>query len=141
MKSNQEEENIQIFFHDNENVNINNNVDIDEILKNKLNDISISSLSSLNNSLCFYNEDMKYKYQMVENYKKNTMKELFMICDFYEITKELKTYKYNKEQVILSLVEFELSSCNEELVSKRQTLWFYINELKNNKFMKKHIIW
>jgi hypothetical protein len=64
-----------------------------------------------------------------------------MICDFYEITKELKTYKCNKEQVILSLVEFELSSCNEELVSKRQTLWFYINELKNNKFMKKHIMW
>jgi len=76
------------------------------------------------------------------NYNINyTLKELFLICDYYGITKEMKTNKYNKEEIITFLILFENNSENEEIVCKRQNMWFYMNELKNDKFMKKYILW
>lgn len=37
------------------------------------------------------------------------------------------------------LVDFEASEENCEIVTKRQLLWYYVNELKNDSFMKKYI--
>jgi hypothetical protein len=76
------------------------------------------------------------------NYNENyTVKELLLICDYYGFSKELKTNKFNKEQIIDYLVSFETNENNSEIVFKRQNMWFYINELKNDKFMKKFVIW
>lgn len=79
--------------------------------------------------------------QMI-NYNENyTVKELLMICEYYGFAKDLKNNKYNKEQIIDFLVTFESDSNNSDIVFKRQNMWFYINELKNDKFMKKFILW
>jgi len=76
------------------------------------------------------------------NYHDNyTVKELLLICEYYGFAKEMKTNKFNKEQIIHYLVEFESDSNNSEIVFKRQNMWFYINELKSDKFMKKFVIW
>jgi hypothetical protein len=64
-----------------------------------------------------------------------------MICDYYGIAKELKANKYNKDLIIQYLVEYEINPINNDIVFKRQNMWFYINELKNDKFMKKYILW
>jgi hypothetical protein len=53
----------------------------------------------------------------------------------------LSPSELNKEKIICFLVEFELNIENCEIVCKRQNLWFYINELKQDKFMKKYILW
>jgi len=76
------------------------------------------------------------------NYNENcTVKELLLICDFYGITKQFKNCKFKKEEIINFLVYFESDPNNNDIVSKRQTMWFYISQLKNDKFMKKYVLW
>jgi len=79
--------------------------------------------------------------QMI-NYNENfTVKELLLICEYYGFAKDVKTNKLNKEQIIDFLVSFETDPNNSDIVFKRQNMWFYINELKNDKFMKKFVLW
>jgi len=76
------------------------------------------------------------------NYHENyTIKELMIICEYYGIAKEIKANKCNKDIIIQILVDFETNSENSDIVFKRQNMWFYISELKNDKFMKKYILW
>lgn len=76
------------------------------------------------------------------NYNENfTVKELLLICEYYGISKELKSNKCNKEVIINFLVDFESNCMNTQIVLKRQKMWLYINELKNDKFMKKYVLW
>ena len=96
--------------------------------------------------------DMTTFLQQIENddlmipniihYHENfTIKELLLICDYYGISKELKTNKCKKDIIVEVLANFESKFENIDIVSKRKTLWFYINELKNDKFMKKYLLW
>ena len=64
-----------------------------------------------------------------------------IICDYYGFAKELKSNKCNKEQIIQVLVDFEMNPLNSEVVYKRRIMWFHINELKSDKFMKKYVLW
>jgi hypothetical protein len=76
------------------------------------------------------------------NYNENyTVKELLLICDYYGFAKDMKSNKFNKEQIISFLISFESDENNADIVFKRQNMWFYINELKNDKFMKKFVLW
>jgi hypothetical protein len=76
------------------------------------------------------------------NYNENyTVKELLLICEYYGIIKEFKLNKCNKENIIDILVNFEANPLNCHITSKRKNMWFYINELKNDKFMKKYVLW
>jgi hypothetical protein len=103
-----------------------NNFDINELMAEIEN-------TELNNDLSIP--------QMI-NYNENyTLKELLLICEYYGFAKELKQNKYNKEQIIHFLVTFESDINNSDIVFKRQNMWFYINELKNDKFMKKFVLW
>jgi hypothetical protein len=78
---------------------------------------------------------------MIHYSENSTIKELMLICDYYGFAKELKANKCNKGQIIQILVDFEMNPLNNQVVYKRQTLWFYVNELKNDKFMKKFVLW
>ena len=68
-----------------------------------------------------------------ENY---TLKELYKICDYYEIVRR----KLKKDEIIQEIVLFECDPNNSELVQKRKLLWFYVSELKNDKYFKKFVI-
>ena len=116
------EENIKFFFSENENENNN------ELLSN----------------FTLKNSQMEKDYNIdahIVNYNLNyTIKELMLICSYYGISQVMKTNKYNKEEIILALVDFENDVKNREIVFKRKNMWFYVNELKNDKFMKKYIL-
>lgn len=76
------------------------------------------------------------------NYNVNfTIKQLLVICDYYGLSKMLKSNKNNKEYIVNVLVLFEKDYANQDIVSKRRNMWYFMAELKNDKFMKKHIIW
>ena len=66
-----------------------------------------------------------------------TVKDLHKICDFYEIDKRKK----RKDEIVGDIVLYELDSNNTVIVHNRKRLWFYIEELKNDKFFKKYVIW
>jgi hypothetical protein len=87
-----------------------------------------------------YDEDLKLP-QIIEYNENHTVKEVLQICEYYGIAKELKANKCSKHVIVHFLVDFESKPINTEIVFKRQNLWFYMNELKNDKFMKKYVLW
>jgi hypothetical protein len=120
---------------DNPENNIENNKD-DEIdnLSDLLNEINNHDFINEINNLSY--EEMCYEYKI--NY---TVKELLLICDYYGIAKEMKSNKYNKDEIINSLVQFENNPINNNIFLRRQSMWYYIDKLKNDKFMKKYVVW
>jgi hypothetical protein len=70
-----------------------------------------------------------------------SVKELMLICDYYGISKSVKANKCNKSEIIYFLVNFENTPENDEIVCRRKNIWFYITEIKNDKFMKKYVLW
>jgi hypothetical protein len=88
----------------------------------------------------FASEDIIDTSMYVLNYNLNfNVKQLLQICDYYGIAKTMRQQKCNKDEIIMMLVDFEASEENCDIVTKRQLLWYYVNELKNDSFMKKYI--
>ena len=130
------DQNISLSIYDiNENY-IENNVDLTQLL----NEISNTEIYNHTNNNIRNDEFISRIISYKLNYK---IKDLLNICDYYGITKDLKNKnnKFNKELIINFLIAFESNPNNTELVNKRQNMWFYINELKNDKFMKKYVLW
>ena len=69
------------------------------------------------------------------------VKQLLTICDYYGLLKEVKTNKLKKQEIISVLLDFEENIENSLIVYKRKQLWYFMSELKNDKFMKKYILW
>jgi hypothetical protein len=113
---------------------------IEEVEQNK--DDNIFNIDELMNELdkTELNDDLVFPHMI--NYHENyTVKELLLMCEYYGFSKDMKANKFNKEQIIDYLVAFENDISNTDIVFKRQNMWFYINELKNDKFMKKFVLW
>jgi hypothetical protein len=121
------EQNIGISYYINEIEDNNSEVNINDIL----NEIE-------NTEVIF---DDFFIPQMIHYNENFTVKELMIICDYYGFLKEIKSNRLNKEQIIQVIVDFEKNPSNMEIVFKRQNMWFYMNELKNDKCMKKYVIW
>ena len=51
-----------------------------------------------------------------------------------------KNVKKKKDELIKDIVQFEEDKLNTNVVNRRKELWFYIDELKSNKYLQKHII-
>jgi hypothetical protein len=112
---------------------------VEEIETNNENQFNIEELlAEIENS----DLDDDLVIPQIINYHENfTVKELILICEYYGFAKDIKNNKLNKEEIIDALVAFELNPNNSYIVFKRQNMWFNINELKKDKFMKKFILW
>ena len=72
------------------------------------------------------------------NYEDNyTKKELEMIADYYEISKRKKTKAILTQDIVL----FETDPTNFEITEKRKLMWFYFDEIKNDRYFRKFIIY
>ena len=113
-------------------------MDMDELLD------QISNNNNNSNTNTNIANDHDLMLSQIINYHENyTIKDLLLICDYYEMEKDfkIKKNKCNKDVIIHYIVEFESNPSNNHIVSKRQNMWFYMNELKNDKFMKKYVLW
>ena len=79
------------------------------------------------------NEFMTQQFYYDENY---TMKELYHIANYYDISKRKK----KKAELIDDIIAFELDNENCVIVETRKRLWFYLNEIKNDNYLSKFII-
>jgi hypothetical protein len=125
-------ENINFFLNDDNDSNdeLNNNISLNDILK------------EINDDEGCYLQNTDNLFHEVVNYNINyTVKQLLQICDYYNILKEVKMTKCNKEEIINTIVLFESNPDNYNISCRRKKCWFYINELKNDRFMKKFILW
>jgi hypothetical protein len=106
------------------------------------NELDLTEMLNEIHKLDFTNQNDDLIIPQIINYRENfTVKELLLICDYYGIAKELKSNKCNKHEIIQFLVIYESNLINSDIVFKRQNMWFFINELKNDKFMKKYVLW
>lgn len=89
-----------------------------------------------------FKEEDSLCYTKLVHYNINyTVKQLLLICEYYGISKDLRISKCNKLDILNTLIIYENNIENLEKVNKRKKLWYYINELKKDKFMKKYILW
>ena len=111
------------------------NIDNSNEIPNFLDDFDFSNeIDDLNNEEIIEVISVDYKI----NY---TVKELLLICEYYGIAKELKINKCCKDLIIHFLVDFESKPLNNTIVLRRQEMWRCINILKNDKFIKKYVLW
>ena len=74
----------------------------------------------------------------MKNYELNfNVKQLLLICEYYG----LKMNKMKKQDIIEQIILYENNTDNIEMVIKRKELWYYMGELKNDKIMKRFVIW
>jgi hypothetical protein len=133
-------ENISFFLNEIENQTLENqpleNSSIDDLMsqiekiETPINKKGI--LNSCNNDMVPYFVDFQINF---------TVKQLLTICDFYGISKTYKLNKCNKEEIIHHIMVYENDPENTEIVIQRKNFWFYLNELKKDKFMKKFVLW
>ena len=105
-------------------------VDIDELLTQieETDNCEIASSSIINeDELCSIELDYNTNY---------TVKDLNHILDYYKIQRK----KLKKEEMIQIIILFECSPENQSIVYRRKQLWYYIKELKKDKYFKKYII-
>ncbi len=125
-----------IFFSLDENVNATKDDNDDNYDFTKILDEFNYSNSNNNISNEEFFEAMCFEYKL--NYN---VKELLLICEYYGIAKELRANKCNKEEIIIILVNFENNPINNDVVLRRRNMWHYMSQLKNDKFMKKYVLW
>jgi hypothetical protein len=130
-------ENIYLSFVENEDT-FEKNIDIDELM----NEINSKNIIFNNNLNSYTDSKVNDLYPQYYHYDINyTIQQLLVICDYYNIIKTNKLKKENKINIIHKLVEFENDEKNYNIVIQRKKYWFYMNELKNDKIMKKYILW
>ena len=66
----------------------------------------------------------------------HTVKSLGQILDYYDISKR----KMRKDEMVQILVMFEEDPLNMEIVERRKRLWSHVEELKEDKYFSKFII-
>ena len=66
----------------------------------------------------------------------HTKKDLVKIAEYYEIS----IRKKNKADLISEIVIFETAIENAAIVERRRELWFYINEISEDKYLSKYLI-
>lgn len=104
-------------------------------LQNELNEIEIYGNSG-------QQPDGDDIFLEMKDYEMNyTVKQLLLICEYYDILKDVRANKAKKQDIIEQILLFEKNMENVEITMKRKELWYYINELKNDKMMKKFVIW
>ena len=108
--------------------------DISDI-KNEVFNVEVTDDSNnRNNSTDWSTDYLKLQLHYNDNF---TVKDLHKICDYYDINKR----KLLKDQLVDEIVLYELDTNNLLMVQTRKRMWFYMDELKSDKFFKKYVIW
>jgi hypothetical protein len=126
-------------FYNNNNNNLFYNNNNNNLFYNNNN--NINSNIDYNNSI-YYIELSNYNGDYYAYYNENyTIKDLIKISNYYGISKNIKSSKCKKQDIIETIIYYENCIENYEIVNKRHTMWCYITELLNDTEMKKYIIW
>ena len=81
----------------------------------------------IGNDELYYNEEYK-------------IKDLLNICKYYGIVKNVKASKCKKQDIISTIIYFENSPENYEMVEKRHKMWAYMTELLEDSKMRSYLL-
>ena len=124
----------------------NKNLSYSLIERNKTTDSNVtyeSLIEQVNAESCKL-EDLNMDYLTIDDYVASevdydtnyTKKQLELICDYYGISKRKK----RKQDLVEEIVIFEKEPSNFDIVQRRKTMWFYIEEISNDSFLSKFLI-
>jgi hypothetical protein len=113
-----------------------NEVPEDDLL---LND-RVDEDNKIDNLRYFFKKDLYNNNELYYD-QEYTVKELLKICKYYGIDKELKASKCKKQDILDTIIFFEVLPENSEIVERRHRMWAYITELINDPKMKQFILW
>jgi len=82
---------------------------------------------------------MAYKLDYNTNYTVFDLKKIIEFYD-YNLKDKLNFKKRKKDELIETIIDFEMKPENIILVNRRKQLWFYLKELKSDKYLSKYII-
>jgi hypothetical protein len=136
-----------------ENITFVLNDDNNEI-ESSMNDSELLELYKLQNELNDYEAGLNYFGDEIESenvddiftqmklYDLNyNIKQLLIICEYYNLLKDIRANKSKKQDIIEQIIFFENNPENIEIVNKRKQFWCYMDELKNDRIMKRFVIW
>jgi hypothetical protein len=114
---------------------VENNDNIDKSMENEILSIVNNQLKNIHivDKDNEFDKILSLQMYYEENYNKN---HLIRISQYYNIS----TRKKKKIDLIQDIVLFENDPTNYDIVSKRKLMWYYISELKEDRFFKKFII-
>jgi hypothetical protein len=139
------EENITFFFEDTDLLmEEDNSLELEKMMQEfELDDnqfVSLNETESLNDLSYFIkknfytgNDELYYD----EEYK---VKDLLKICQYYGIAKNVKASRCKKQDIISTIIYFENSPENYEIVEKRHKMWAYMTELLEDPKMKSYLL-
>jgi len=113
-----------------------NNNELEKILK-EIENTPFDMRSNLYNNI----SESETMVKLIDYNLNYNIKQLLLICEYYGLLKEVKINKMKKLEVIYFLLDFEENIDNTCIVYKRKQLWYFMSELKNDKFMKKFVLW
>ena len=107
-------------------------------------DVTYESLIEQVNAESSKLDDLNMDYLTIDDYVASEMdydtnytkKQLEFICDYYGISKRKK----KKQELVEEIVIFEKEPSNFDIVQRRKTMWFYIEEISNDSFLSKFLI-
>lgn len=114
-----------------ENINNNEMNDVDSILNNE----NFFHDKDFHEEFQFFDED-NIMAQHIDYFENYTVKMLQHIANYYKLPKT----KLKKEELIQLIIQFENQDENSEEVYNRKRLWHYINELKNDSYFSKFVL-
>ncbi len=82
----------------------------------------------------FGNEELYYDQEY-------TVKELMKICQYYDISKNIKASKCKKQDIILTIIYFESLEENYDLVQQRNKMWSHMTDLMADPKMRCYLLW
>ena len=127
--------NLTFSLYENESKHEEEDVDYNEILKDIEEEESKRELSNKNviHDEVSLDDMAARELDYDTNY---TKRDLLKIAEYYEIS----IRKKNKSVIISDIVIFESAIENTAIVERRRELWFYINEINEDKYLSKYLI-
>jgi len=103
--------------------------------ENLLKKVDEETVTFFNNETDYTNMDgyIALELDYNENY---TKKDLEKIAEYYSISKRKK----RKADLVEEIVLFELDPVNFEITNRRKTMWFYMEEIMNDNYLSKFLI-
>jgi hypothetical protein len=139
-----QENNISFLLEDNETLSDeDNNLLIAEMLREfsfdtegegEEDDLKEESEYFIKKDIYFGNDELYYDQEY-------TVKELMKICQYYDISKNIKASKCKKQDIILTIVYFESLDENYDIVQQRHKMWSHMTDLLADSKMRCYLLW
>ena len=122
---------------------VNNSSNQNEILdiEHLINEINAKEMSEKENNSTksikqIFENNSDEEADFIYYYTYSNVKELHKILDYYGLPKS----KLKKDELIQMIVLYENDINNIEIVQRRKLLWHYIEQLKNDSYFGKYIL-